>query len=228
MSDTNSFIYRYHWDQEDLVDYPWPEHYVKQPEVERYLHHVVERHDLRKHFSFNTEMRSADFDESQNVWKLTTRHGDKPGETLTARFVVSALGLLSKRTLPDYPGIETFKGEMVCKPTSTVDWSFETNGRRTGSRLAETTFYQHLLLCLNPLLMFLAPALVPYRQLSARLGLQRQTCWCPWQRLNWRSSSHCAWPARDGRTTHFFSTKPAVFCSFRGQGRHRRRKEKNQ
>ena len=135
MSDTNSFIYRYHWDQEDLVDYPWPEHYVKQPEVERYLHHVVERHDLRKHFSFNTEMRSADFDESQNVWKLTTRHGDKPGETLTARFVVSALGLLSKRTLPDYPGIETFKGEMVCKPTSTVDWLFETHGRHSGSRL---------------------------------------------------------------------------------------------
>ncbi len=116
MSDTNSFIYRYHWDQDDLLNYPWPEHYVKQPEVEKYLQHVVDKHDLRKHFSFNTEMRSATFDESKNVWKLTTRHGDKEGEALTARFVVSALGLLSKRTLPDYPGIETFKGEMVRTP----------------------------------------------------------------------------------------------------------------
>jgi hypothetical protein len=80
-------------------------------------------------------MRSVEIDESQNVWKITTRHGDKPGETLTARFVVSALGLLSKRTLPDYPGIETFKREMVRKPTSTVDWLFETHGRHTGSRL---------------------------------------------------------------------------------------------
>lgn len=44
MSDTNSFIYRYSWDQDDLQNYPWPEHYVKQPEVLAYLKHVVEKY----------------------------------------------------------------------------------------------------------------------------------------------------------------------------------------
>lgn len=97
MSDTNSHIYRYSWDQEDLIDYPWPEHYVKQPEILRYLNHVVDKYDLRKHFLFNTEMVSADFDESQNVWKLQT----KKGETIITRFVVTALGLLSKRNFPE-------------------------------------------------------------------------------------------------------------------------------
>ncbi len=61
MSDTNSFIYRYSWDKEDLLNYPWPEHYVKQPQVLKYLQHVVERHNLREHFSFNTEVSSNEY-----------------------------------------------------------------------------------------------------------------------------------------------------------------------
>lgn len=47
MSDTESYIYRFSWDKEDLQQYHWKEHYVKQPEVLAYLNHVVERHDLR-------------------------------------------------------------------------------------------------------------------------------------------------------------------------------------
>lgn len=92
MSDTNSHIYRYSWDSEDLQSWPWKEHYVKQAEILRYLNHVVDKYDLRQYFMFNTEMVSADFDESANVWRLQT----KKGEHLVARFVVTALGLLSK------------------------------------------------------------------------------------------------------------------------------------
>jgi cyclohexanone monooxygenase len=47
MSDTESYIYRFSWDKEDLEQYQWKEHYVKQPEVLAYLNHIVERHDLR-------------------------------------------------------------------------------------------------------------------------------------------------------------------------------------
>lgn len=79
------------------MNYPWPEHYVKQPEILRYLNHVVDKYKLREHFLFNTEMVSADFDESQNVWKIQT----KKGETIITRFVVTALGLLSKRNFPE-------------------------------------------------------------------------------------------------------------------------------
>lgn len=119
MSDTNSFIYRYSWDTDDLMNYPWPEKYVKQPEVLAYLQHVVEKYDLRKYFMFNTEMRSAEFDESSNVWKISTK-----GETLTARFVITALGLLSKRNFPDYPGIDQFQGEMYHTGNFPKQWDF--------------------------------------------------------------------------------------------------------
>ena len=126
MSDTNSFIYRYSWDTDDLLNYPWPEHYVKQPEVLAYLQHVVKKYDLRKHFSFNTEMRSADFDENANVWRIHTKNG----ETLTARFVVTALGLLSKRNFPDYPGINDFEGPMY--HTGAFPWDWDFRGKRVG------------------------------------------------------------------------------------------------
>lgn len=65
-------------------------------------------------------MRSADFDESQNVWKIKTKDGD----TLTARFVVTALGLLSKRNFPDYPGIDTYEGELYHTGAFPKDWDF--------------------------------------------------------------------------------------------------------
>ena len=126
MSDTNSFIYRYFWDQDDLLNDPWPEHYVKQPEVLAYLQHVVEKYDLRKYFMFNTEMRSAEFDECNNVWRLQTQ----TGKTLTARFVVTALGLLYKRSFPVYPGIDTFVREMYHTGAFPKDWDFR--GKRVG------------------------------------------------------------------------------------------------
>ena len=37
-----SYIYRFSWDKEDLLSYPWKEHYIKQLEVLAYLNHVVE------------------------------------------------------------------------------------------------------------------------------------------------------------------------------------------
>jgi cation diffusion facilitator CzcD-associated flavoprotein CzcO len=66
-SDTESYVYRYSWDLEDLKSHPWAHHYVKQPEVLAYLEHVVERHDLRKFMQFNTEMLSADWDNSNKL-----------------------------------------------------------------------------------------------------------------------------------------------------------------
>jgi len=108
MSDTESYIYRFSWDKEDLKEYYWKEHYVKQPEVLAYLEHVVDRHDLRKHMQFNTELMNASFDESQDVWRTETSTGD----VFTSRYLITALGLLSKQNWPDIKGINTFKGEL--------------------------------------------------------------------------------------------------------------------
>jgi cation diffusion facilitator CzcD-associated flavoprotein CzcO len=126
MSDTESYVYRYSWDKEDLVTYPWSHHYVKQPEVLKYLEHVVDRHDLRKYMQFNTELLSADWDADANLWRVET----STGETFMVRYLITALGLLSKANYPDIPGLDTFKGEV----THTAAWrsNLSVEGKNVG------------------------------------------------------------------------------------------------
>lgn len=101
-------LYRYSWDLEDLREYPWGREYLKQPEVLAYLQHVVERHDLRQHMQFNTEMKAASWDAGQSRWTISL----SSGKDLTARYLITAVGLLSKQNYPDIPGLNSFKGEM--------------------------------------------------------------------------------------------------------------------
>ncbi|KIW64611.1 hypothetical protein PV04_09534 [Phialophora macrospora] len=126
MSDTESFVYRFSWDKEDLRTYPWTHHYVKQRDVLAYLQHVVERHNLRKDMQFNTELLSAKWDDVAKVWRVEL----STGKTLRVRYLVTALGLLSKANYPDIPGIETFKGQKV----HTARWpsGLDVTGKRVG------------------------------------------------------------------------------------------------
>ncbi|OAP57822.1 hypothetical protein AYL99_08560 [Fonsecaea erecta] len=108
MSDTESYVYRYSWDKDDLQTYPWSHHYVKQPDVLAYLEHVVDKYDLRKHMQFDTEMVAADWDDEAGVWRVEV----STGEVFVVKYLVTALGLLSKANYPDIPGIQDFRGEM--------------------------------------------------------------------------------------------------------------------
>lgn len=91
-----------------MLSYPWKEHYVKQPEVLAYLNHVVEKYDLRKHMQFDTQLLSADWDDEKRVWRVEVSTGEK----FTARYLITALGLLSKQNYPDIKGIDTYQGKM--------------------------------------------------------------------------------------------------------------------
>jgi cyclohexanone monooxygenase len=107
MSDVESYVYRFSWDKDDLLTYPWDEHYVKQPDVYAYLKHVVKRHDLGKHMKFNQEVQAAIFDEVSSTWRIETGTGD----TFIARFLITGLGVLSRINYPDIQGIDSFQGE---------------------------------------------------------------------------------------------------------------------
>ncbi|MEZ5409879.1 MAG: NAD(P)/FAD-dependent oxidoreductase [Acidimicrobiales bacterium] len=105
--DSESYSYGYFFSREVLDEWEWSEHFAGQPETERYLNFVVDKFGLRDHFQFNARVTSAVFDESCDRWRLTT--GD--GATCTARYVISATGLLSAPYFPDIPGRDTFQGE---------------------------------------------------------------------------------------------------------------------
>ncbi|OJI96494.1 hypothetical protein ASPVEDRAFT_872232 [Aspergillus versicolor CBS 583.65] len=126
LSDTRSFLYRYSWDREDLRQYPWKREYLKQPEILAYLKHVVERHDLRQYMQFNTEMQGASYDNERNLWTVSL----SSDQQLTTRYLITAVGLLSKINYPDIAGLSSFKGEMY----HTGNWpaSYDFKGKRVG------------------------------------------------------------------------------------------------
>ena len=90
-----------------MQEWEWSERYPEQPEILRYLEHVAKRHDLKRDIQFNTRVTGAEFDESTNLW---TVHTDK-GEEVTARYLIAAVGTLSTTNMPQFKGLEKFKGK---------------------------------------------------------------------------------------------------------------------
>jgi cyclohexanone monooxygenase len=99
---------------------------LKQPDVLAYLQHVVKRHDLRRHMQFNLEMKAASWDVGNSEWTVTLSSGTQ----LTSRYLVTAVGLLSKQNYPDITGIGSFKGEKY----HTGSWpdSYDFKDKRVG------------------------------------------------------------------------------------------------
>jgi len=124
LSDSEAFVYQYSFDR-DLYE-PWNTKFVQGPDVLAYLNKVVDRYDLREHIHLETGMTSADFDEVFGIWTVRTDRG----VTYRARFLVTALGLLSATNTPDLHGIEHFEGRIV--HTGAWPEELDLNGKRVG------------------------------------------------------------------------------------------------
>ncbi len=104
--DSESHSYNYTFSKELFEAWEWSERYPQQPEILRYLNHVADRFDLRRDIRLNTAVVAARFDAATNRWLVTTAGG----ETLTAQFLITAVGCLSTANVPNIPGLEGFAG----------------------------------------------------------------------------------------------------------------------
>ena len=104
--DSESYSYGFSFSKELLQDWSWSEHFAPQPETLRYAGHVADRFDLRRDILFRSRVRAARWIEDERVWELTL----ESGETLRARFLITAIGALSAPTLPRIEGIDTYRG----------------------------------------------------------------------------------------------------------------------
>jgi cation diffusion facilitator CzcD-associated flavoprotein CzcO len=123
--DSESYTYGYLFSRELFDEWEWQEHFATQAETERYLNHVVDRFDLRRHMRFDAKVTSAVFDEPSGTWTVTL--GD--GTRMRARFLIAATGVLSVPYIPEVPGREVFRGEAYHTgrwPAEPVDF----NGKR--------------------------------------------------------------------------------------------------
>ncbi len=105
--DVESLEYSYAFDNDLQQEWHWPERYGNQSEILAYINHVADRFDLRKDVQLNTRVTSASFDPAVNKWTVRTDQGD----VVTAPFCIMATGNLSTPRVPDFKGIERFKGK---------------------------------------------------------------------------------------------------------------------
>jgi cyclohexanone monooxygenase len=106
--DVESMQYSYSFSDELQQEWDWSERYAPQPEILKYANHVADRFNLRPDIQLNTRVDRAEFDETANLWSVTT----SDGKNVTARHVVLATGCLSNARMPDIKGLAGFKGSV--------------------------------------------------------------------------------------------------------------------
>lgn len=107
--DTPNFAYSLSFAQKQ----DWPQQFSRQPEIQSYLATVASASGLRRHIRFGTEVDAMRYNEERATWTLTVR--DSSGHVTQEEFnaVITAVGILSRPSLPDIPGLDTFKGRIV-------------------------------------------------------------------------------------------------------------------
>lgn len=106
--DVPSIDYMYSFDPDWRQGWQWSEKYATQPEILRYLNHVADKHDLRRHITFSTRVEQARWADDASLWRVSTNHGDE----VTSRFLVMATGCLSMPKPAEVDGLERFAGEV--------------------------------------------------------------------------------------------------------------------
>ncbi len=105
--DVESMQYSYSFSEDLQQKWSWSELFASQPEILRYANHVADQLDLRRDITFETRVVAAAFDEAANRWTVRTDKGD----VVSARFCIMATGCLSTARKPDFPGMDSFKGQ---------------------------------------------------------------------------------------------------------------------
>ena len=104
----------------------WSRLFAPGAELKRYAEHIADKYDLRRRMRFGTTVSGATWNEDTRCWDVALADG----ETLPARFLITATGFLSQPKKPDIPGIDDFAGTVV----HSADW--DDNLRLTGKRAA--------------------------------------------------------------------------------------------
>jgi cation diffusion facilitator CzcD-associated flavoprotein CzcO len=126
-TDSEFYYYCYHFSQAIRDEWTWKERYPAQPEMLAYLDFVARKLDLYDDIVFETKVERARYDADDNVWRITTA----AGKTLTARYLISAMGVLSAPTRPDIPGYDRFAGDIYQTATWPKD-GVDLSGKRVG------------------------------------------------------------------------------------------------
>ncbi|KAK5710469.1 hypothetical protein LTR15_012959 [Elasticomyces elasticus] len=93
-------------DPELWKDWRWSQRFPGSAELREYFAFVAKKWDLRKDSIFDTFVNSAVWNNTTKSWTIGTTKGD----VFEAQFFLPNTGFAAKRHLPNWPGMNTFKG----------------------------------------------------------------------------------------------------------------------
>lgn len=103
--DMPSFIYSYPFE-------PWAEWdrvYPERAQIDAYTRHCADKYGVTPHVRTGRTVRRASWDAARRWWSIEI----EGGERLTARYLVSATGLLVEPQRPEIDGLEAFGGTLM-------------------------------------------------------------------------------------------------------------------
>lgn len=124
--DSEGYIYQYLFDEKLYKEWAWSQKFPGQPEIERWMHYVTDRLDLRRDIRFNARITAAHYDEDHGRWTVHTDQGD----VVDTQFFISCAGMLSA-PLKNIEGTDDFNGELVFSSSYPAE-GLDLAGKRVG------------------------------------------------------------------------------------------------
>ncbi|TVV76268.1 flavin-containing monooxygenase [Sphingomonas solaris] len=122
--DIESYVYMPMLDETGYVP---TEKYAKAPEIFAHCQRIGTQFGLYDKALFQTLVQDVRWSDDDGRWTISTSRGD----TLRARFLIVAGGILHKAKLPGIPGVETFRG----KSFHTSRWDYGYTGGSPTERM---------------------------------------------------------------------------------------------
>lgn len=85
----------------------WQYRFARQPEILSYIQQCAQQYQVISHLRFDHGVRSAEFNTERQLWVIEAENGNK----ITARYLITATGQLNRPLIPNFSGLDDFKGE---------------------------------------------------------------------------------------------------------------------
>ncbi len=190
--DTPSHLYSFSFAKND-----WAKHFELRDDLQRYFLRTLKDLGALQRVRFDSEVASATYRESDKKWEVLVRSASGTEETLIADVVISAVGVLNRKRLPDVANMDAFRGVQFHSSEWPDDLDLE--GKRvavvgTGassmqispaiaSRVAHLTIFQRSPQWVAPFEKFMEPIPAELRMLIQSCPLYHAWYWI---RLFWQ------------------------------------------
>lgn len=209
--DVPSLLYSYSF----APHHEWSHSFSPQPEILSYIKRCVAQHELMPFVHLGVAIERCVFDDVRKRWSLTTRRG----ETIVARLVVSATGLLREPNIPEFPGQSLFRGKRFHSARWRHDLSLD--GKRIaviGTGASTVQFLPETAPKASQLKLFqrTPPWILPKDNLRFGRLTQRLFAAAPWVQRLLRYVTYVRWESRVLAFTAF----PWILRMIEWQARH--------